>query len=683
MLVSCTSDKRYAILLLLQNLLVISSAVRDSVRKIVNTDITMEEDNAMKDIPLVDDEVGRGTAPESHPLSRDNNDNDEEKGSVLERATGVEKHPDAPLSSPTTSEQQKRSCWLFGLIILLIVVILAVVLGCVFGISDDNDDDDVRTTVSGQIVDIHEREIYPGKVIIENNHIARIEHEEKNSRWLTATPNDEGPYIIPGFVDAHTHIESSLLVPSEFARLAVLHGTVATVSDPHEIANVLGLEGIHYMLENAAQVPFYFFFGAPSCVPATPFETAGAEVTVEDIEELFQDDRIKYLSEMMNYPGVLFDFPDVLAKLQVAEDYNRTIDGHAPGLMGQDALTYIQHGISTDHESFRLDEAQDKLAGGMKILIREGSASRNFDTLHPIIASHPDQVMFCTDDIHADMLVSTEIDYHVRRSVQFGYDVFDVLRIASKNPVEHYGLPVGLLRPGDSADFVLVDNLVNFTVLETWIKGQKVASKGNTLIESAPVSRINNFGAVPITETEIARNDTDQVRVIVAFDGLIVTSEELLYPTDPDVLKIVVVNRYDDTAPPAVAYIKGFGLKQGALASSVAHDSHNIVAVGVSDKDIVNAVNGIIDLKGGLAVSSQNSTEVLPLPIAGLMSDDDAYKVAKRYKELDSLVKQLGSTLQAPFMTLSFMALLVIPDIKISDMGLFDGRTFEFVDVAI
>jgi adenine deaminase len=587
--------------------------------------------------------------------------------------------------TPPTERRTRTRRLVWGGVLLAVVVVVAVILGCVYGIDGNNEDSrgdstgSTTTTLHGQIVDIHNREIYQGTVVVNGDRITKIEKDDRR-RLSAASPL---PYILPGFIDSHVHIESSLLIPSEFARLAVRHGTVATVSDPHEIVNVLGLQGLDFMLENAEQVPFYFFFGAPSCVPATPFETAGAEINVTDIEDIFEDKRIKFLSEMMNWPGVLFNDTTVLAKLQAAKDAGRPVDGHAPGLTGEQAITYIQHGITTDHECYMLNEAQDKLAAGMKIQIRQGSASRNFEELHPIIGTHPDQVMFCTDDAHPDMLVKGEIDYHVRRSLELGYDLFDVLRIASKNPVDHYGLPVGLLRPGDSADFIIVNNLVDVDILETWIHGKQVAAKGETLIESvATGTPINNFGANPITTADIVRQDTGQVRVIVAHDGLIVTSEEILSPADADVLKIVVVNRYHD-APPAVAYIKGFGLKKGALASSVAHDSHNIVAVGVSDDDIVNAINGVIEYKGGLAVSSEESTEVIALPVAGLMSEDDAFQVAERYTAIDSLVKQFGSALQAPFMTLSFMALLVIPDLKLSDKGLFDGRTFQFVDVAV
>jgi len=528
--------------------------------------------------------------------------------------------------------------------------------------------------IHGRIVDIHRREVFPGTITVEDGRIAAITRDPSVT---------EQRYLLPGFVDAHVHIESSLLAPSEFARLATPHGTVATVSDPHEIANVCGMEGIRFMLENAETVPLKVAFGAPSCVPATSFETAGAEITVADLQELFSDPRIRYLSEMMNWPGVLQADPLVMEKLRVAKDAGRVIDGHAPGLKGADASAYAAHGITTDHECFTLDEALDKIAAGMKILIREGSAARNYEALHPLIGSHPDNVMFCCDDAHPDLLTEGHIDRHVRHSVERGYDVFDVLRIASLHPVEHYGLPVGLLRVGDPADFIVVDDLYRFDVLETWINGRCVAAHGEALFDRVTIKPINQFKTNEIKEHDLqVETPTGTVRVIVAHDGQLVTSEEHGSPTDPDVRKLVVVNRYA-SAPPAVAYVKGFSLAQGALASSVAHDSHNIVAVGVSDAEIVLAINAVIASTGGLAVALGHHTEVLPLPLAGLMSDQPGEVVAKQYIHLDRRAKELGSHLRAPFMTLSFMALLVIPQLKLSDKGLFDGQHFQFVSLSV
>lgn len=528
------------------------------------------------------------------------------------------------------------------------------------------------TRIEGRIVDVHARRIYPGVVTLDGERIISCTEDP------SVTSNR---HIMPGFVDAHVHVESSMLIPSEFARLAVVHGTVGTVSDPHEIANVCGVAGVRYMLDNGERVPFRFAFGAPSCVPATAFETAGAVVTADDIGELFRDERVRYLSEMMNWPGVLYNDPVVMEKLRVARSCGRVVDGHAPGLRGDQAAQYASHGISTDHECFTHEEALDKLAVGMKILIREGSAARNFDALHPILATHPEHVMFCSDDMHPDSLVLGHINLVVRRALSMGYDLFDVLRAASVHPVEHYGLPIGLLRAGDNADFIIVDDVASLQVLETWIGGVCVAHGGTSLIASVQEQPINSFSCSPISREALAFPAGDgPVRVIVAHDGQLVTSEEHHELPSEDVLKIVVVNRYHD-APPAVAYINGIGLERGAIASSVAHDSHNIVAVGYTDDDLVAAINAIIGVRGGVCVAHDGTVDVLPLPVAGLMSAEDGYTVASRYAQLDATAKSLGSSLRAPFMTISFMALLVIPQLKLSDKGLFDGSTFQFVPV--
>lgn len=526
-------------------------------------------------------------------------------------------------------------------------------------------------SVDGIVVDIHNRTQYKGVVEFEDGVVVSIRGDEN-----ACTDR----YILPGFVDAHVHIESSMLPPSEFARLAVVHGTVATVSDPHEIGNVCGVEGVKFMLDNGARVPFTFAFGAPSCVPATAYETAGAQITADDIAELFTDERVRYLSEMMNFPGVLSGDVDVLEKIAVARRYGRVIDGHAPGLRGNSVVEYARHGITTDHECFTLEEALEKIDAGMKILVREGSAARNFDALHPLFKSHPDSVMLCSDDMHPDSLVTGHINLLVARAINLGYDVYDVLRAACLHPVEHYGMSVGLLRVGDSADFVVVDSLHEFKSLQTWVRGELVAENGVSYIPYLVDRSINQFSASPITVEMVATEHTQkQVRVIVAHDGQLITTEEHHILPAEDVLKLIVVNRYS-YEPPAVGYIKNIGLKSGAIASSVAHDSHNIVAVGVTDADIVLAVNAIIEAKGGVCVTSDGQTDLLPLPIAGLMSNEDGYHVARSYGLIDARAKELGSKLRAPLMTLSFMALLVIPHIKMSDKGLFNG---EFVDVVI
>ena len=536
-------------------------------------------------------------------------------------------------------------------------------------------------TIGGQIVDLVNSRIFSGVVIVENGKINKIEEKcVGNTR-----------YIMPGFVDAHVHIESSMLVPSEFARLASCHGTVATVSDPHEIANVLGKEGVQYMIDNGKKVPFKFFFGAPSCVPATAFETTGSSLNAKDIEELMASDDIYYLSEMMNYPGVIFEDREVMEKIASAKRYGKPIDGHAPAVTGADLLKYVGAGITTDHECFRLAGALEKISLGMKILVREGSAAKNFDALIPLIATHPDKLMFCSDDKHPNELVKGHIDDLVRRSIALGYDVMDVLKAASLNAVNHYKLNVGMLQTGDDADFIVVDDLRNPVAKQTYIKGVLVAENGVSNINYKETETPNKFNAHYIkTEELFVPDEGKQIKVIECLDGQLITKSFTTNPkvengglvsdVERDILKMVVVNRYQP-AKPAVCFIKNFGLKRGALASSVAHDSHNIVSVGVTDRDILHAVNLLIEHGGGVTAYCGTEMVAVPLPVAGLMSNEDGYEVAAAYENVDALAKRLGSTLYAPFMTLAFMALLVIPELKISDRGLFDITKFGFTSV--
>jgi adenine deaminase len=548
--------------------------------------------------------------------------------------------------------------------------------------NSENQNPPVKTefTIEGNLIDIRKRSIYAARLYIANGKIHRI----------IALNQAKSRYILPGFVDAHVHIESSMLVPTEFARIAVLHGTVATVSDPHEIANVVGTEGVWYMIENGRKSPLKFNFGAPSCVPATTFETAGAEVTVADIDALLAEEDVRYLAEMMNWPGVIYNDPTVLAKLAVARRYEKPVDGHAPGLMGEQALAYLAKGITTDHECYKLEEARFKLENGMKVLIREGSAAKNFEALHPLIREYPERMMFCSDDKHPDDLLEGHINQLVKRALAYKHDLFDVLKMACINPVEHYKLDVGTLKVDDWADLIVVDSLEEMNVVRTYIKGEMVAEKGRSYVQTKPESVINNFNIGLKKPEDFALSLTaDAVNAIEVLDGQLITrtypahillsKNGLATPSvKDDILKIVVVNRYHD-APVAVAFIKNFGLKRGAIASSVAHDSHNIIAVGVDDSAICEAVNGIIRHKGGLsATNGAGKTDVLPLPVAGLMSTDRAEVVASKYKTLVAMARDLGSELGSPFMSLSFMALLVIPSLKLSDKGLFDGEKFEF-----
>jgi adenine deaminase len=546
-------------------------------------------------------------------------------------------------------------------------------------------------SVKGNLVDVFNKNIYPAEIKVEDGKIKVITP-------LNVQDSSLMNYILPGFIDAHVHIESSMLVPSEFARIAVTHGTVATVSDPHEIANVCGLEGVDFMIANGNKVPFKFYFGAPSCVPATIFETAGASLDSDAVKILLEKEEIKYLSEMMNFPGVLNKDDEVMKKIAAAHQLNKPVDGHAPGLRGEQAKRYIDAGISTDHECFTKEEAEDKLKHGMKILVREGSAAKNFEALIDLLNDYPDEMMFCSDDKHPDSLVAGHINQLCARAVTKGIDVFNVLRAACINPVLHYKLDVGLLRENDAADFIVVENLQNFKTLQTYIDGKLVAENGKTFIESVSVNAINQFNCdeIKVDDLKVKASFKKSVDVIEALDGQLITNKinhqlpiingEIVADVDNDILKIVVVNRYKK-APVAKAFIKNLGLKHGAIASSVAHDSHNIIAVGADDESIAKAVNLIIRNKGGISCASsqpfsgkEGQEVIVALPVAGLMSAEDGYKVAEAYTKIDVIAKQLGSNFSAPFMTLSFMALLVIPHLKLSDKGLFDGDTFQFID---
>lgn len=538
--------------------------------------------------------------------------------------------------------------------------------------------------LTGKMVNIREKRIEEVCISIENGRISKIVPAEGADLQVTGL-------IMPGFIDSHVHVESSMLVPSEFARLAVVHGTVGTISDPHEIANVCGMDGVMYMIENGKTVPFKFSFGAPSCVPATQFETAGAALDASDVDKLLQMPEIRYLSEMMNFPGVLFSDPEVMKKIASAKQYNKPVDGHAPGLRGEDARKYIAAGISTDHECFTAEEALDKLNLGMKILIREGSAAKNFEALIGLMNEHYENMMFCSDDKHPDSLALGHINQLCARAVAKGIDVFKVLQAACINPVEHYKMDVGTLQPGDPADFIIIKDLTGFEVLATYINGRKVAENGLSLIQTERAGIINSFDCSPKTEAHFAMPwaGEENIEVIEALDGQLITNKLHLKPcvkdglvipdTSADMLKMVVINRYHE-APVAKAFIRNFGMKAGAIASTVAHDSHNIVAVGVNDESLCQAVNLVIKQRGGISAVGAGKEKVLPLPVAGLMSNLDGYEVAEAYTAIDTMVKKdLGSTLAAPFMTLSFMALLVIPHLKLSDKGLFDGDQFRLI----
>jgi len=536
--------------------------------------------------------------------------------------------------------------------------------------------------IKGQYIDIVGKRIFPAAISVQEGVISAIQE-------IPAAPQH---FILPGFIDSHVHIESSMLIPSAFARLAVIHGTIGTISDPHEIANVCGVEGVHYMINNGKKVPFHFFFGAPSCVPATTFETAGASINSEEVATLLDNKDIYYLSEMMNFPGVLFKDEEVMKKIKAAHAVGKPVDGHAPGLMGEDAQKYIEAGISTDHECFTIEEAVDKLSYGMKILIREGSAAKNFEALYELIDDHPNSVMLCSDDKHPDSLVLGHINQLCARAVAKGLNVFKILKAACINPVVHYQLPTGMARVNDPANFIVIEDLTHFKVAQTYINGQLVADKGQSLIQPIDEKIINQFDTTLIKVEDIQVDlgtyptKENKIAVIEAIDGQLITNYlwedptitngKIISDTNKDILKIVVYNRYHPAAP-KMAFIKNFGFKHGAIASTVAHDSHNIIAVGVNDHEIVQAINAVIQEKGGISCVKEQELKVLGLPVAGLMSKDDPYMVAEAYSTIDAMAKSLGSKLGSPFMTLSFMALLVIPHLKLSDKGLFDGDRFK------
>lgn len=529
---------------------------------------------------------------------------------------------------------------------------------------------------------MHQKRIYPGIVTISAGRIESIKETEESPSH----------YIMPGLADAHVHIESSMLVPSHFAVAAVRHGTVAVVTDPHEIANVLGKEGVTFMLDNAENAPLKMIFGAPSCVPATSSESAGARIGSADIAEMLKEGRVKFLAEMMNFPGVIYDDSEVHHKLEAARNAGVPIDGHAPGLTGEELKKYIAAGIGTDHECTSLEEALEKISGGMKILIREGSAARNLEVLAPLLNYYPERVMICTDDLHPETLLHGHINKLVSRLVSMGYNLFDVVRAASVNTFDHYRINAGTLRQGDQADFIIVDDPATMNVLQTWIDGKCVYDGNKALFSPGEVIKINKFKCTRLLPDEIRIiNERGKINLIVARNGELTTDsdviesgeEEFVVPRpDEDVLKIVVKERYNDK-PPAAAFIRGFGLKRGAIASSVAHDSHNIIAVGTNDRDIVNAINLIVDAGGGMAVASEDGTEILRLPVAGIMSDLPVTAMASHYEKLSETARDLGCRLDAPFMTLSFMALLVIPKLKMSDRGLFDGLSFKHIPLFV
>ncbi len=544
----------------------------------------------------------------------------------------------------------------------------------------------MRKSISGTIVDVFNRRFLKGIVVIEDEIIVDIYESDKV----------DDVFILPGLIDSHVHIESSMLIPTEFSKMIVPRGTVSVVSDPHEIANVHGISGVEFMMSNAAKSPVKMFFGAPSCVPATNFETSGATLDHKDVEALLKNGCV-VLSEMMNFPGVIDGDEEVMKKIAVAKKLGKSIDGHALGLSNDNLKKYVDAGISTDHECSTLEEALEKVELGMKILIREGSAAKNFEALSSLIKTHPGNVMLCTDDSHPDELLNIgHIDKLIKRGLKKGYSIFDLITVASVNPVKHYNLPVGLLRKGDSADFICVENLDDFTVISTFINGEIVYDKGITFIDSQSEIPLNHFNATKIIADDIkiySPGAGTSINVIEAFDGDLYTKnfvwkhnisegDEVLSDVGNDILKIVIVNRYKNAAP-TVGFIKNFGLKRGAIGGSIAHDSHNLILIGVDDQSIIDVGNRLIELKGGIVLKDFGAEQFveLPLPFSGLMTNSPGESVANKYEELNTTVKSMGCSFNAPFMTMAFMSLLVIPEIKLSDKGLFDVNTFRFLPV--
>jgi len=551
----------------------------------------------------------------------------------------------------------------------------------------------------GHILDIPNRQIIHGEMHVRDGIISAIIPLEGIA--------DDAPYYLPGFIDAHVHIESSMMVPAEFARIAVEHGTTGVITDPHEISNVLGVEGIDFMLKSSKLVKFNFLFGAPSCVPScgTELETSGAILGSDKIEELMAREDIGYLAEMMNYPGVLNGDEEVHKKIQAALRHGKRVDGHAPGLTGEERKRYADAGISSDHECSNLEEGRECIQAGMMLQIREGSAAKNYTQLIPLLKEYPESVMFCTDDCHPSDLIRGHIDRFVRRAIKEGYDIWDILTAACVNPIRHYGLNWGLMRVGDQASFISISDLSPyFRVRKTYIRGVKVFSQNSYFksIESqrksieSQLSMLNDypnrFEAQPLTEEDI-RLDVqagDTVHVILAEDGSLLTGSQEIHVTgNPfldaqhnwgEVQKIVVYNRYQKGAKPAVGLIRGFGLKDGAMAATVAHDCHNIVAIGSDDRQLLRAINRVIRMKGGEVAIAGEEMVSLPLPVAGLISPMNGHEISFRSHELREVVERAGCPLHAPFITMAFMCLPVIPSLKITDKGLFDSENFHFIE---
>ena len=551
----------------------------------------------------------------------------------------------------------------------------------------------------GHILDVVRREVFDGEVMVENERIKQVK------RCMLPDNGKAWPYLMPGFIDSHVHIESSMMSPCEFAHVASSHGTIGVVADPHEIGNVLGVEGVDYMIQSGREATFNFCFAAPSCVPCCPpdIETSGAVIDAAGVEELMARDDIGVLGEMMNFPGVLGNDPEVMRKIRAARKYGKPVDGHAPGLVDSDRERYALSGISTDHECINVDEGRACISAGMKVIIREGSAAKDFDNLCPLIGESPNMVMLCTDDCHPDDLVRGHINLLVRRALAKGYDLWNILMASSINAQRHYCLDWGMLQEGDVANFIVVDVLnPHFRVLQTVIKGIEVfdcnATFGSVrqhlihIDDSHEAFFPNRFEANPIREEDISLDVSklDTLHVLCATDGSLYTGHDAVklsnnpfdgsrYPWG-EVQKIVVLNRYQPDAKPVVGLVRGFGLTHGAIAGSVAHDCHNIVAIGCNDEYLAKAINRVIEMKGGQVAIADDDMTDLALPIAGLMSPLGGHEVAYRCIMLSEMARRAGCTMRAPFITIAFLFLPVIPELKITDKHLWDSKNMKVVE---
>ena len=547
--------------------------------------------------------------------------------------------------------------------------------------------------LKGHIVDVIRHEIYDGELVIDGETIVEVKHcelPENKKPW---------PYLMPGFIDSHVHIESSMITPREFGRIAAVHGTIGVIADPHEIGNVLGIEGIDFMIRSGRQVHFNFCFGAPSCVPAVggEIETNGAVLNAKDTEELMARDDIGFLGEMMNYQGVLSGDKEVLAKIDAARRHGKPVDGHAPGLTGRQRDQYASAGITTDHECSTLEEGRSCINAGMKVIIREGSAAKDYELLKELIRESPNMVMLCTDDCHPDDLVRGHINLIVKRALADGFDLWDVLQAACVNAQRHYSQKWGLLQSGDPATFIVVDNLSpHFRVERTFIRGTEVYNYNAKINPHAMavednMDMPNRFVAEPITADDLNMDFKvgNTVHVIHASDGSLLTQhdEELLsgnplkdarYPWN-EVQKIVVYNRYQPGAKPIIGLVRGFGIKDGAIAGTVAHDCHNIVAIGSNDTYLVSAINRIVEMQGGQVVITPEEMLDIPLPIAGLMSPFSGPETAILTIRIHEMVKQIGCQMKSPFITMAFMCLPVIPHIKLTDRHLTNTTNMSII----